>query len=184
MHVEHPRQGACRHSPGAPRQPQGRTGSPERYLTWAITYSGSVRAGATLTTGLRIAATCLRRGDTIWPGDRGCKNTRVCPILLEHSENTLSEGILFHMCFTLSYFISTYCSYFAHFYLLYFTLVAQMVKNLPTQETQVQFPGSGRSPGEGNGSPLQYSCQENPMDRGAWRATVHGVAKSQTWLSS
>ena len=130
MHVEHPRQGACRHSPGAPRQPQGRTGSPERYLTWAITYSGSVRAGATLTTGLRIAATCLRRGDTIWPGDRGCKNTRVCPILLEHSENTLSEGILFHMCFTLSYFISTYCSYFAHFYLLYFTLVAQMVKNL------------------------------------------------------
>ena len=38
------------------------------------------------------------------------------------------------------------------------------------------------SPGEGNGSPLQYSCLENPMDRGAWRATVHGVAKSQTQL--
>ena len=38
-------------------------------------------------------------------------------------------------------------------------------------------------PGEGNGSPLQYSCLENPMDRGAWRATVHGVAKSQTGLS-
>ena len=38
------------------------------------------------------------------------------------------------------------------------------------------IPGSGRSPGEGNGSPLQYSCLENPMDRGAWRATVHGVA--------
>ena len=45
------------------------------------------------------------------------------------------------------------------------------------------IPGSGRSPGEGNGSSLQYSCLENPMDRGAWRATVHGVAKSQTWLS-
>ena len=43
--------------------------------------------------------------------------------------------------------------------------------------------GSGRSPGEGNGDPLQYSCLENPMDRGAWRATVHGVAKSQTELS-
>ena len=42
------------------------------------------------------------------------------------------------------------------------------------------IPGSGRSPGEGNGYPLQYSCLENPMDRGAWRATVHGVAKSQT----
>ena len=41
-------------------------------------------------------------------------------------------------------------------------------------------PGSERSPGEGNGNPLQYSCLENSMDRGAWRATVHGVAKSQT----
>ena len=42
------------------------------------------------------------------------------------------------------------------------------------------IPGSGRFPGERNGNPLQYSCLENPMDRGAWRATVHGVAKSQT----
>ena len=45
------------------------------------------------------------------------------------------------------------------------------------------IPGLGRSPGEGNGNPLQYSCLENPMDRGAWWATVHGVAKNQTWLS-
>ena len=45
------------------------------------------------------------------------------------------------------------------------------------------IPGPGRSPGEGNGNPLQYSCLENPMDRGAWQATVHGVAKSQTQLS-
>ena len=44
------------------------------------------------------------------------------------------------------------------------------------------IPGSGRSPGEENGNPLQYSCLENPMDRGAWRATVHVVAKSQTQL--
>ena len=44
-------------------------------------------------------------------------------------------------------------------------------------------PGSGRSPGEGNGNPLQYFCLENPMDGGAWWATVHGVAKSQTRLS-
>ena len=42
------------------------------------------------------------------------------------------------------------------------------------------IPGLGRSPGEGNGNPLQYSCWENPMDRGASWATVHGVAKSQT----
>ena len=42
------------------------------------------------------------------------------------------------------------------------------------------IPGSGRSPGEGNGNPLQYSCLENPMDRGAWLATVNAVAKSRT----
>ena len=44
-------------------------------------------------------------------------------------------------------------------------------------------PGSGRSSGEGNGNPLQYSCLGNPMGRGAWQATVHGVANSQTQLS-
>ena len=42
------------------------------------------------------------------------------------------------------------------------------------------IPGLGRSPGEENGNPLQYSCLESPMDRGAWRATAHGVAKSHT----
>ena len=42
------------------------------------------------------------------------------------------------------------------------------------------IPGSGRSPGEGNGNPLQYSCLENPKDRGAWRAIVHGVAELDT----
>ena len=46
------------------------------------------------------------------------------------------------------------------------------------------IPGSGRSPGEGNGNPLQYSCLENPMEGGAWWATVHGVAKSRTRLSN
>ena len=45
------------------------------------------------------------------------------------------------------------------------------------------IPGSGRSPREGNGNPLQYSCLGNPMDRGAWRAAVHGVIKSRTQLS-
>ena len=45
------------------------------------------------------------------------------------------------------------------------------------------IPGSGRSPGEGNGNPLQYSCLENPMDGGAWQATFHGVTRSQTRLS-
>ena len=46
------------------------------------------------------------------------------------------------------------------------------------------IPGLGRSPGEGNGNPLQYPCLENPMDRGAWRALVLGVAGSWTWLST
>ena len=46
------------------------------------------------------------------------------------------------------------------------------------------IPGSGRSPGEGNGNPLQYSCLENPMDGGAWWARVHGVAQSRTRLSN
>ena len=45
------------------------------------------------------------------------------------------------------------------------------------------LPGVGRSPGGGHGNPLQYSCLENPMNRGAWWATVHRVTKSQTWLS-
>ena len=63
------------------------------------------------------------------------------------------------------------------------SLVAQLVKNLPVmQETQVQFLGLGRYPGEGNGNPLQYSCLENPMDRGAWQAAVHGIADSRTQL--
>ena len=57
-----------------------------------------------------------------------------------------------------------------------------MVKNLPANAENTEeaglIPGLGRSPGEGNGNPLQYSCLENPMDRGAWRATVHGIAKS------
>ena len=46
------------------------------------------------------------------------------------------------------------------------------------------MPGLRRSPGEGNGSPLLYSCLENSMERGAWQATVHGVTKCQTWLST
>ena len=51
-----------------------------------------------------------------------------------------------------------------------------------TQETQAWPLGEGRSPGGRNDNPLQYSCLETPMDRGAWQATVHRVTKSQTWL--
>ena len=59
-----------------------------------------------------------------------------------------------------------------------------VVKTLPANAEDTGdvglIPESGRSPGEGNGTPLQYACLENPMDRGAWQATVHGVTKSQT----
>ena len=62
-------------------------------------------------------------------------------------------------------------------------LVGQMVKSLPAiQETWVQYLGWEDPPREGNGDPLQYSCLESSMDRGAWQATVHGVIKSQTQL--
>ena len=53
-----------------------------------------------------------------------------------------------------------------------------VVKNPPVNAGDAGLiPGSGRSPGEGNGNPLQYSCLDNSMDRGAWQATVHGVAR-------
>ena len=59
-----------------------------------------------------------------------------------------------------------------------------VVKNLPANAGDANsILGLGRSPGEENGNPYQYSCLENPMDRGAWWATVHGVAKSRTRLS-
>ena len=55
---------------------------------------------------------------------------------------------------------------------------ASVVKNLPANATDIgSIPGSGRSPGEGDGNPLQYSCLGNPTDGGVWRATVHGIAK-------
>ena len=64
--------------------------------------------------------------------------------------------------------------------------MALVVKNPPANAGDLRdvglIPGLGRFPGEGNGNPLQYSCLENPMDRGAWQATVYGVAKSQTRL--
>ena len=65
---------------------------------------------------------------------------------------------------------------------------AKVIKKLPRlfsakrcRDTGL-IPGLGRSPGGGNGKPLQYSCLENPMDRGAWQAMIHRVAKSRTWL--
>ena len=76
----------------------------------------------------------------------------------------------------------------AHFHSEYLGFPGGLVvKNLPANAGDARdtglIPGSGRSPGEGNGNPLQYSCLENPMNRGAWQVTVRGVAKSLTQLS-
>ena len=66
-----------------------------------------------------------------------------------------------------------------------------VIKNLPAKAGQARdvglIPGSGRSPGVGNGNPLQYFCLENSTDRGVWQATVHGVAKESDmiyWLNN
>ena len=68
----------------------------------------------------------------------------------------------------------------------HFLQVMLVVMNLPDSAGDIRdessITGSGRSPGEGHSNPLQYSCLENPMHRGAWQATVHGFAKSWTWL--
>ena len=77
---------------------------------------------------------------------------------------------------------------YRHAFLWVFMQGVSVVKNPPAMvgDTRVMgsVPGSGRSPGGGNGNPLQYSCLENPMDRGAWWATVHGATKSRTWRSN
>ena len=69
---------------------------------------------------------------------------------------------------------------------LWVSSVAQLVKNLSANagdsRDKCSIPGLGRYPGEGNGNPLQYSCLENPIDRGAWRATIYRVTQSQTQL--
>ena len=61
---------------------------------------------------------------------------------------------------------------------------SQTIKCLPIMQETGFDPWMGKSPGEGNGNPLQYSCLGKPMDRGAWWATVHGVAKSKIPLST
>ena len=70
------------------------------------------------------------------------------------------------------------------------SLIAQLVESAAMQESTCNagdpslIPGSGRSPGEGNGNRLQFSFQENPMDRGAWQATVHRVARVGHYLAT
>ena len=64
--------------------------------------------------------------------------------------------------------------------------MALVIKNPPANAGDIgdtgSIPGSGRSPGGGHGNPLQYSCLKNPMDKGSWQSTVHGITKSQIQL--
>ena len=73
-------------------------------------------------------------------------------------------------------------SFIPEYHILRVSQVVLVVKNLPANAGDLGdtglIPGLGRSPGEGNGYPLQHSCLEHSMDRGAWQATVHGVAES------
>ena len=62
-------------------------------------------------------------------------------------------------------------------------VVKNLLANAEDSRDMGSIPGWGRSPGGGHGNPLQYSCLENSLDRGAWWATVHGFTKSWTWLS-
>ena len=87
-----------------------------------------------------------------------------------------------------SFFFRTFFSIMVYHWILSIgaSQMAPVVKNLPARAGDVRdvgsVPGSGRSPGRGHGNPPQYSSLENPMGRGAFLATVHGVTKSQTQL--
>ena len=100
------------------------------------------------------------------------------------------------MCLTICFTWFMYISILLEFWVFFFPLPMLYLEtriNFPHSSLDKEsacsvgdlglIPGLGRSPRKGNGNPLQYSCLENSMDRGAWWATVHGVAKSQTWLS-
>ena len=119
-----------------------------------------------------------------------CRSLLACKISAEKSADCLMGVPLFiTSCLSLaafnSFFNFWHFSYNMSWYgLLWASQVALVVKNfLPMQEmSESLIPGSRTSPGGGHSKPLQYSCLENPVDRGAWWATVHRIAKSWTWL--
>ena len=88
-------------------------------------------------------------------------------------------SVMYHRDFLDDMALKVFCqSFLWHLMIFRGFSGGSLVKNLPANAGgMVSIPGSGRSPGEGNGNPLQYSCLRNPMDRGAWQATVHRVTK-------
>ena len=120
--------------------------------------------------------------------------TNQAPLSMEFSRQGYWSGLPcppardLHYDPAISLLESTHLKRYMHIYIhILASQVALVVKNPPANAEDVRdmgsIPGLGRSPGGGHGNLLQYSCLENPMDRGAWRATVHGVAKSQIRLS-
>ena len=102
------------------------------------------------------------------------------------TDRATSEDLLFHFClFVKQLALFIYClPYFVELLLCCcFTWLSGKESTCSEGDT-VSIPGLGRSHGEGNGNPLPYSCWDDPMDREAWQATVHGVAKSQTQVSN
>ena len=107
-------------------------------------------------------------------GFRSCRSLCVQFHSLSHSQDTL-------LCFLFS--VVTFSSTLRYF-LIYLKFGSAGKTSACNAGDPGSIPGWGRSPGEGNGNPLQYSCLENPMDRGALQATDHGVPKSRTPLSN
>ena len=120
-----------------------------------------------------------------------------CLLLLNYLTESVSSGIsaagysffhlvnIVHIPVMTNSRLNTHLKRFGHVYLYMwgFPGGSEVKVSASNAGDLGSIPGLGRSPGEGNGNPLQYSCPENPMDGGAWWATVHGVAKSQTRLS-
>ena len=100
-----------------------------------------------------------------------------------YTYHTHTCGLYLYICVCVYIYTHVYIYTYTHIYSIQWaSQVAQVVKNPSTnagnKRDASSIPGLGRSPGVGNGNPLQYSCLENSMDRKAWWATVHGAAES------
>ena len=128
------------------------------------------------------------RGESTWDPTELSQHHKVPSSIIFNEDLHFQEGIFLCDC---SYDGGLYFDsaairaiIFAEFHLSKGFPHGSVVRNLPANAGDLgSIPRLGRSPGGGHGNPLQYSCLENPMDRGAWRTTIHGVAKSQTQLS-
>ena len=119
---------------------------------------------------IRLQCSCLenpRDGEAWWAADYGVAQSWTWLKWLSSSSSSIPLYMYTH----------------THTYTHTGFLGGSVVKNLPANAGYLgSIPGSGRSLGGGNGNPFQYSCLENPMDRGAWRATVHGVTKESNMI--